>query len=97
MLAAVLLPFLAALAAPLVTRRFGSRSGWFLALAPVHVHYSRELNQYAAVGFVTVAALLSWERLLQRSEPADWWRYGAVSVVALGLHYGLAFPLLAMG
>jgi multicomponent Na+:H+ antiporter subunit A len=34
-LTAVLIPFLAAFAAPLMARRLGGRSGWFLALAPI--------------------------------------------------------------
>jgi hypothetical protein len=81
--------------------RLGNRAGLvtavLLALAPVHVHYSREMNQYAAVVFLSVAALMTWERLIVRNRAVDWCRYGLVSALALGLHYGMAFPLLAMG
>ncbi len=82
-------------------RRFGQPVGLltalFIALAPVHVHYSQELNQYAAVVFLTLVAILAWERLLARGRPVDWARYTAVSAVGLTTHYGLAFPLAAMG
>jgi 4-amino-4-deoxy-L-arabinose transferase-like glycosyltransferase len=82
-------------------RRFGRRVGLltvlFMAVAPVMVHYAQELNQYAAMVFLTMAAWIAFEGVLARRRPVDWWRFTGVSVVALATHYGMAFPLAAMG
>ena len=82
-------------------RRFGSRTGRLTALvmavAPVLVHYSQELNQYAAMVFLTVVVLIAWDKVVVLGRPQDWRRYTAFSVIALGTHYGMGFPLAAMG
>ncbi len=82
-------------------RRFGRRVGLlaalFMAVAPVLVHYGQELNQYAAMVFLALAAWIAFEGVLSRGRKVDWWRFTGVSVVALGTHYGLVFPLAAMG
>lgn len=82
-------------------RRFGWGTGLLAALlmacAPVQLLYGQELNQYAAMLFLAVLLLVAWDLLVRRRRPVDWWRFGLLSIVALLTHYGLAFPLAAMG
>jgi mannosyltransferase len=82
-------------------RAFGERiallAACLMALSPVLVHYSQELNQYAAVVFLAVATIVAFERLLQRGSDTDWAVYGVVSVVGLATHFGLAFLLGVLG
>jgi hypothetical protein len=78
-------------------RRVGLLTALLMAIAPVQVHYSQELNQYAAMVFLTVVTLIAWEDLLRHGRATDWWRYAAVSAVDLATHYGLAFLLVALG
>jgi len=79
-------------------RRVGAMVGLFVALSPVHVHYAREINQYAFVALWSVALMVAWERLRAgNDETTAWLVLGAVSLAALGTHYGMAFPLAVIG
>ena len=82
-------------------RRFGAivggLSALFVALAPVQVHYARELNQYVWMTLLVMVAIITWERVRDSWAPGDWMLHGAISAVALLTHYGLAFPLIVMG
>jgi hypothetical protein len=76
----------------------------------VQVHYSQELNQYAWLVPVTLGLLVCrhtilaahrqsshHERVSLSPPRAAWPVYTLLSACALGLHYGLAFPLAALG
>lgn len=82
------------------SRQFGHRTGaltaLFMALSPVLVHYSQELNQYSAMVLLAVALIVAYERLLRRRRALDWWVLAATSVVALATHFGLAFFIAAI-
>lgn len=82
-------------------RRFGALIGGlsalFMALAPVQVHYARELNQYVWMTLLVIVAIITWERVRDSWALRDWMLHAAVSAVALLTHYGLAFPLIVMG
>jgi hypothetical protein len=78
-------------------RRTGRLVGLLAAIAPVMVHYGQELNQYAWILFLAPVALAAAERVLARDRPVDWVLYGVLSLVALGTHYGMVFPLAALG
>ncbi len=82
-------------------RRLGVAAGLVLAallsLAPSLVHYSRELNQYSLLVFLGFAVYLANERLLRRGGRRDWAMYALLSVVGITTHYGLVFPLIALG
>jgi hypothetical protein len=78
-------------------RRIGLLAALLAALAPVQIHYGREVNQYSAMLAWTVLALWTWERLRQRADRRRWLAHAAVSAGALATHYGLVFPLLTMG
>jgi len=79
---------------------FGHRTGLlaalFMALAPVHVHYSRELNQYAWMTLLMLVCLVTWERVRRGGSTADWSMHALASAAALLTHYGMAFPLAIM-
>ncbi len=75
----------------------GILSALFMAIAPVHVHYARELNQYVWMTLIAVVAIIAWERVRRSWKGRDWVAYGVVSALALLTHYGLAFPLAVMG
>lgn len=75
----------------------GAGTALFMALAPVHVHYARELNQYALLTALSGALLLVWERVRTRGGAADWAALSALTALGLGSHYGLAFPLAIVG
>jgi hypothetical protein len=74
----------------------GTLTALLLALAPVQVHYSQELNQYSLVVFLSIATLIAFERLQASLRPADWALYTAVSLLDLLTYHGLAFLLLAL-
>jgi len=81
-------------------RRFGARTGvvaaLWLALSPVQIHYAQEVNQYAPMVWLAAAMWIAWEGILRRRSAAAWWRFTGVCAAALGTHYGLAFPWLAI-
>ena len=74
----------------------GTLTALLLALAPVQVHYSQELNQYSLVVFLSIATLIAFERLQANLRPADWALYTAISLLDLLTYHGLAFLLLAL-
>jgi hypothetical protein len=80
-----------------LTRRAGSRAGILLALlvalSPTQVYYARELNQYAFIPLLTLLLVILYERLIRADTRWTWIVFGLASMVALGTHYGLAFPL----
>lgn len=83
-------------------RAVGPRVGWtaglLVAVAPLAVHQSREVNQYAAMIALTPLLLLAHDRLAAgRATRGAWLAYAALSAAALATHYGLVFPLLALG
>lgn len=82
-------------------RRIGTTTGLLLAalcaFAPSLVYYSRELNQYAALSFLGIVAFLACERLLRRGRAIDWAIFAAISVLGVTVHYGMVFPLAALG
>lgn len=110
-------------AARLAGRRVGVLAALLMALSPVHVHYAREINQYAFVALWSVALLVAWERVrdreyalvraaglagaasrasgaarrAERRATGAWLALGLLSLVALGTHYGMAFPLAVIG
>lgn len=83
------------------TRRFGRQigvlAGLFMAVAPVQVHYARELNQYVWMTLLALIAILTWERVRETWAGRDWLVHGIVTIASLLLHYGLAFPLAVVG
>ena len=78
-------------------RQIGILSGLFMALAPVQVHYARELNQYVWMTLLALIAILTWERVRESWSGMDWLAHGILTIASLLLHYGLAFPLAVMG
>jgi hypothetical protein len=74
----------------------GILTALLLALAPVQVHYSQELNQYSLVVFLSIATLIAFERLQGSFRPADWALYTSINVLDLFTYHGLAFLLLAL-
>ncbi len=77
--------------------RLGPRIGVYTALlmasAPVLVHYSQELNQYAALALAATILLVAWDRVLRHDRRRDWGLLGGTSVLGLATHYGMAFPV----
>lgn len=78
-------------------RTVGTLTALLLAVAPVQILYAQELNQYAALIALTLVCLLAFERLTTRGTNADWAIYTLVSALGLGAHYGMIFPLAALG
>lgn len=90
-----------ALTAVWATRSFGRRVGLLaallLTLSPLAIYHSQEVNQYAAMITATPLLLLLRDRLNTGARRRDWLAYGALSAAAIATHYGLVFPLLALG
>lgn len=78
-------------------RRVGLLAALLLALSPLAIYHSQEVNQYAAMIAATPLLLLLHARLTAGARRRDWWIYGIVSAAAMATHYGLVFPLLALG
>ncbi len=75
--------------------RIGVFTGLLAACAPVLVHYSQELNQYAPLVLGSVVLLLGWDGVVRRNRRRDWGLAGAASALGLATHYGMAFPVAA--
>ncbi|MCC7020402.1 MAG: glycosyltransferase family 39 protein [Ardenticatenales bacterium] len=90
-----------ALTAVWASHRFGRRVGLLAALlltmSPLAIYHSQEVNQYAAMITATPLLLLMHDRLSAGARRRDWLAYGALSAAAIATHYGLVFPLLALG
>ena len=97
MAGALAVALVGAWASRLFGRRIGRLAALLCALAPVQVHYGREVNQYAAMLAWTALALWTWEGLRARGDRPRWLAHAAVSAGAMATHYGLAFPLVMMG
>ena len=89
----------------------GTRRAWLAAglmsLAPVHVFFGQEINQYSMIVLAGLALLLAWEArhegsTLDESGEAipgrgkGWLRLAILSGLALQFHYGLAFLIAIM-
>ena len=92
---AALVPLLGAAAARRWGRDTGRVAAALAATAPVLVHYGQELNQYSGMATLAVALWLAGEGVLRRGRCMDWWRLNGLTALALGWHYGLAFPVAA--
>lgn len=92
---AALVLLLGAAAARRWGRDTGRAAAALAATAPVLVHYGQELNQYSGMATLAVALWLAGEGVLRRGRRMDWWRLNGLSALALGWHYGLAFPVAA--
>ena len=78
-------------------RRVGLLAALLLALSPLAIYHSQEVNQYAAMIAATPLLLLLQDRLNAGARRRDWLAYGTLSAAALATHYGMVFPLLALG
>jgi mannosyltransferase len=73
-------------------------AGWaafLLALNPLHVWYSQEARMYALLGFLSLAVLAAFWRVLRRRRRGDWAILGVLSALAYVTHYfALYLPLI---
>ncbi len=89
-----------AVAYPLTKRLSRSRAAavlaaFFLAIAPLHVHWSQETRMYATVGFFAAAAVYAYLRVGERW--SRWWGLLIVSgTAAILTHYLAGFVLVLL-
>jgi hypothetical protein len=80
-------------------RQISVRIGlWAAALAavnPAMYYYSQETRAYALVVLLSAAALVLWQRALERSDRRSLWLWSGMSILAVLTHYFAAFPFLA--
>ena len=78
---------------------FSPRIGlWAAALAavnPAMYYYSQEARAYALVVLLSAAALVLWQRALERSDRRSLWLWSGMSILAVLTHYFAAFLFLA--
>src|SRR6185295_11521202 len=83
-----------------VARRFGRLegilTGVFVALAPLHVHYSQELRPYSLALFFVALALVAGDRLLEHPGRLDPPRVALFALAVLGCFYSLYFAVLVL-
>ena len=79
-------------------RRISTRAGlWAAALAavnPAMYYYSQEARSYALVVLFSAAALVFWQRALQKPDRRSLWLWSAMSILAVLTHYFAAFLFL---
>ena len=83
------------LGSALGSRRAGVVLAALLAANPLLVYYSQEARGYAAVALLVALGLLFFQRALQErpGRPLLWW--AVCAVLALGVHWFAALPVLA--
>jgi mannosyltransferase len=75
--------------------RAGAWAAFLLALNPFHVWYSQEARMYALLGFLSLAVLAAFWRVLRRRGRGDWAILGVLSALAYVTHYfALYLPLI---
>jgi mannosyltransferase len=76
-------------------RRISTRAGlWAAALAavnPAMYYYSQEARAYALVVLLSAAALVLWQRALERPDRRNLWLWAGTSILAVLTHYFAAF------
>jgi mannosyltransferase len=76
-------------------RRISTRAGlWAAALAAVNpaiYYYSQEARAYALVVLLSAAALVLWQRALERPDSRNLWLWSGMSMLAVLTHYFAAF------
>jgi len=75
--------------------RAGAWAAFLLALNPFHVWYSQEARMYALLGFLSLAVLAAFWRVLRQRRHCDWAVLGVLSALAYATHYfALYLPLI---
>jgi len=86
-----------ALGCAIADRRTAVVAGLLLAVAPLHVWYSREGRMYSLVALCAIVASWFFVRALRGGGWRSWTGYGVVSALGLMTHYLYGAVLLAQG